>query len=136
MLELYQTNCQNRNVLNMFCYTGGFSFYAMKGGARLVHSVDASESAIELTNQNVELNFQGDTRHESFMADGFEFMRDIQGKYDLIRKILRSKDRFRREIFLKIIYELISRMCICAFGDNNNIRSFYLLNRLPQRAQG
>ena len=51
---------KNRDVLNMFCYTGGFSFYAMKGGANLVHSVDASESAIEMTNQNVELNFPND----------------------------------------------------------------------------
>ena len=82
--RLLQQFAQNRDVLNMFCYTGGFSFYAMKGGARLVHSVDSSAKAIELTNQNVQLNFAGDTRHESFAADAFEYMRDIKDKYNLI----------------------------------------------------
>lgn len=81
---LVQQFSQNRDVLNMFCYTGGFSFYAMKGGARVVHSVDASASAIELTNTNVELNFENDPRHESFIADGFEYLKNIQDKYDLI----------------------------------------------------
>ena len=81
---LVQKYAKNRDVLNMFCYTGGFSFYAMKGDASLVHSVDASSSAIDLTNLNVELNFPGDTRHESFVADGFEYLKDIQDKYDLI----------------------------------------------------
>lgn len=81
---LVQNYSLNRDVLNMFCYTGGFSFYAMKGGARLVHSVDASASAIELTNQNVELNFPNDARHEAFVADGFEYLKNIQDKYDLI----------------------------------------------------
>jgi len=68
----------------MFCYTGGFSFTAMRGGANLVHSVDASAKAIDLTNENVELNFPGDKRHEAFTADAFDFMRDIKDKYDLI----------------------------------------------------
>ncbi|MDE5612522.1 MAG: class I SAM-dependent rRNA methyltransferase, partial [Odoribacter sp.] len=63
LLEKY---ARDKNVLNMFCYTGGFSFYAMRGGAKLVHSVDVSARAIELTNQNVELNFQNDSRHEAF----------------------------------------------------------------------
>ncbi|GAB1452397.1 class I SAM-dependent rRNA methyltransferase [Draconibacterium sp.] len=82
--KLVQQFAQNRDVLNMFCYTGGFSFYAMKGGARSVHSVDSSAKAIELTNQNVLLNFADDNRHEAFAADAFEFMRDIKDKYDLI----------------------------------------------------
>lgn len=56
LLERY---AKGRNVLNMFCYTGGFSFYAMRGGANLVHSVDSSAKAIDLTNENVELNFLG-----------------------------------------------------------------------------
>jgi 23S rRNA (cytosine1962-C5)-methyltransferase len=81
---LVQHFAKNRDVLNMFCYTGGFSFYAMKGGARLVHSVDSSAKAIELTNQNVQLNFAVDTRHEAFAADAFEYMRNIKDKYDLI----------------------------------------------------
>ena len=73
-----------KNVLNMFCYTGGFSFSAMRGGANMVHSVDSSAKAIELTNQNVELNFPGDRRHEAFTAEAFDFMKDIDDKYDLI----------------------------------------------------
>jgi len=81
---LVQKYAKNRDVLNMFCYTGGFSFYAMKGGANLVHSVDASAKAIDLTNENVELNFAEDKRHEAFVADGFEYLKDIQDKYDLI----------------------------------------------------
>ncbi len=75
---------KNRDVLNMFCYSGGFSFSAMQGGARLVHSVDASAKAIELANENVKLNFENDPRHEAFVADAFDFMRDIKDKYDLI----------------------------------------------------
>ena len=81
---LVQHFAQNRDVLNMFSYTGGFSFYALKGGARLVHSVDSSAKAIELTNQNVKLNFADENRHEAFAADAFEFMRNIKDKYDLI----------------------------------------------------
>lgn len=73
-----------KDVLNMFCYTGGFSAYAMQGGARLVHSVDASAKAIELTNKNIGINYQNDARHEAFVADAFDFMNDIKDKYDLI----------------------------------------------------
>ena len=68
LLERYS---KGRNVLNMFCYTGGFSFYAMRGGANLVHSVDSSAKAIDLTNQNVELNFPGDERHQAYAEDAF-----------------------------------------------------------------
>ena len=68
----------------MFCYTGGFSFYAMRGGARLVHSVDSSGKAIELTNANVALNFPGDTRHEAFCDDAFKFLDRADDIYDLI----------------------------------------------------
>lgn len=63
-----------RNVLNMFCYTGGFSFYAMRSNAKLVHSVDVSKQAISFTNANVELNFPGDPRHQAFAADAFDFL--------------------------------------------------------------
>lgn len=81
---LLQQYAKGRDVLNMFCYTGGFSFFAMQGGARSVHSVDASGKAIDLTRENVELNFPGDTRHEAFVADAFEYLKDIRDKYDLI----------------------------------------------------
>ena len=81
LLEHY---AHGRNVLNMFCYTGGFSFYAMRGGANLVHSVDSSAKAIELTNKNIELNFPSDPRHEAYAVDAFKFLDDIKDKYDLI----------------------------------------------------
>ena len=75
---------KDRSVLNMFCYTGGFSFYAMRGGARLVHSVDSSAKAIELTKANVELNFPGDPRHEAFCEDAFRYLDSAGSQYDLI----------------------------------------------------
>ncbi len=81
LLEKY---AKDKNVLNMFCYTGGFSFYAMRGGAKSVHSVDVSARAIELTKQNVELNFPGDSRHEAFAEEAFKFLESSYGKYDLI----------------------------------------------------
>ena len=81
LLEHY---AQGRNVLNMFCYTGGFSFYAMRGGAKMVHSVDSSAKAIELTNLNVELNFPDDDRHKSFVEDAFKYLEDSGDNYDLI----------------------------------------------------
>ena len=73
-----------KKVLNMFCYTGGFSFYAMRGGAELVHSVDSSAKAIELTTKNVELNFPGDNRHEAFCEDAFKYLDRAGGDYDLV----------------------------------------------------
>nr|WP_319512377.1 class I SAM-dependent rRNA methyltransferase [uncultured Draconibacterium sp.] len=82
--KLVQDYSKGRDVLNMFCYTGGFSFYAMQGDAKSVHSVDASAKAIDLTDENVELNFPGDERHKSTVIDGFEYLKDIQDKYDLI----------------------------------------------------
>jgi 23S rRNA (cytosine1962-C5)-methyltransferase len=81
---LLQQYAKGRDVLNMFCYTGGFSFYAMKGGANLVHSVDSSGKAIDLTRENVELNYPADPRHEAIVADAFEYLKDIKDKYDLI----------------------------------------------------
>ena len=81
LLERYS---KDRNVLNMFCYTGGFSFYAMRGGANLVHSVDSSAKAIDLTNQNVELNFPGDERHQAFAEDAFKYLDRMGDQYDLI----------------------------------------------------
>lgn len=81
LLEHYATG---RSVLNMFCYTGGFSVYALRGGAERVHSVDSSAKAIELTNRNVALNFPGDTRHEAYADDAFKFLQNNREEYDLI----------------------------------------------------
>ncbi len=82
LLEHY---ARGRNVLNMFCYTGGFSFYAMRGGAAEVCSVDSSAKAIALTEANVALNFADDARHKSVTEDAFKFL-DVMEKdhYDLI----------------------------------------------------
>lgn len=82
LLEKY---AKDRSVLNMFCYTGGFSFYAMRGGAKLVHSVDSSGKAIMLTDTNVKLNFGDDPRHKSFAEDAFKYLGNMnKGEYDLI----------------------------------------------------
>lgn len=81
LLEHY---AKGKTVLNMFCYTGGFSFYAMRGNAKAVHSVDSSAKAMELTNANVELNFPGDKRHQAFCEDAFKFLDAAKDKYDLI----------------------------------------------------
>lgn len=82
LLEHYS---KGRKVLNMFCYTGGFSVYAMRGGAKSVHSVDSSEKAITFTDANINLNFPGDTRHESFAEDAFKFLDRVEpGNYDLV----------------------------------------------------
>ena len=86
--SLLEHFAKGKRVLNMFCYTGGFSFYAMRGGAKLVHSVDSSAKAIELTKQNVALNFPGDPRHEAYCEDAFKFLEGIghqkDQSYDLI----------------------------------------------------
>ena len=82
LLERY---ARGRNVLNMFCYTGGFSVYAMRGGALSVHSVDSSAKAIDLTNKNIALNFPDDARHTAYAEDAFKFLDRMEdGAYDLI----------------------------------------------------
>ncbi|MDD5895417.1 MAG: class I SAM-dependent rRNA methyltransferase [Prevotellaceae bacterium] len=82
--SLLESFAKGKKVLNMFCYTGGFSFYAMRGGAELVHSVDSSAKAIELTTRNVGMNFPGDTRHEAFCEDAFKYLDRMGDRYDLV----------------------------------------------------
>lgn len=81
LLEQY---AKGRSVLNMFCYTGGFSVYAMRGGAERVHSVDVSAKAVELTRRNIALNFPDDARHEAYAEDAFRFLDRAGGDYNLI----------------------------------------------------
>lgn len=114
--SLLQQYSNGRKVLNMFCYTGGFSFYAMRGGAELVHSVDSSQKAIDLTNANVELNFPNDSRHKAFAEDAFKFLDNMETPYDLIildppafakhkdalRNALKGYTRLNRKAFEKI----------------------------------
>lgn len=82
--SLLESYAKGKRVLNMFCYTGGFSFYAMRGGALQVSSVDSSAKAIELTRKNVELNFPGDERHEAICEDAFKYLDRAGGHYDII----------------------------------------------------
>ena len=81
LLEHYS---KDKTVLNMFCYTGGFSVYAMRGGAKCVHSVDSSAKAIEITTNNIGLNFPGDPRHEAYCEDAFRFLEEKRNKYDIV----------------------------------------------------
>ena len=81
LLEQYS---KNRSVLNMFCYTGGFSVYAMRGQAELVHSVDSSAKAIDITRENIAANFEDTTKHEAFCEDAFKYLDANNKKYDLI----------------------------------------------------
>ncbi|HHV86950.1 MAG TPA: class I SAM-dependent rRNA methyltransferase [Petrimonas sp.] len=82
LLEKYAAG---KNVLNMFCYTGGFSVYALRGDARLVHSVDSSSKAVSLTDENVKLNFGNEPRHTSFSEDAFKFLKEsATDTYDII----------------------------------------------------
>lgn len=82
--QLLEQYSRDKQVLNMFCYTGGFSVYAMRGGAKLVHSVDSSAKAVELTDKNITLNFPDDVRHESFADDAFKFLAANEHAYDLV----------------------------------------------------
>jgi len=82
--SLLQQYAKGRTVLNMFCYTGGFSVYALQGGAAVVHSVDSSAKAIALTNENVLQNFKEDARHQAFTYDAFTFLENMGEQYDLI----------------------------------------------------
>lgn len=85
--ELLARYTKDKSVLNTFCYTGGFSVYAAKAGATLVHSVDSSKKAIGITDRNMELNgFQSSIggKYESFAMDTFDFLKDKQNKYDII----------------------------------------------------
>ncbi len=114
---LLRSMSQGRRVLNMFCYTGGFSVYALAGGAAEVHSVDSSAKAIQLTDANVALNFPDDKRHRSYAEDAFKFLSAMEaGAYDLIvldppafakhrsaiRNALRGYQRLNARAFEKI----------------------------------
>ena len=82
--ELVGRYAAGRTVLNTFCYTGGFSVYALAGGAKEVCSIDASEKAVRLADANVALNFGDDAPHTSIACDAVEYLKDIGDKYDMI----------------------------------------------------
>jgi 23S rRNA (cytosine1962-C5)-methyltransferase len=133
---LVERFARGRKVLNMFCYTGGFSFYAMRGGAELVHSVDVSKQAIGFTNANVELNYPGDPRHQAYVADVFDFLRDPAGytgseegeafPYDLVildppafakhRKVLHNALRGYQKLNAKVLEKMPSGSILFTFS--------------------
>jgi 23S rRNA (cytosine1962-C5)-methyltransferase len=82
--ELVGKYSKNRKVLNTYCYTGGFSIYAIKEGAKMVHSVDSSAKAIDLTDNNVKLNGFEDNNHKSFAIDTMSYLQKMEETYDLI----------------------------------------------------
>ena len=82
--HLVQQYAKGRTVLNTFCYTGGFSVYALAGGAKEVCSIDASERAVRLVDENIRLNFGEDAPHTSLACDAVEYLKDIGDKYDMI----------------------------------------------------
>ncbi len=76
---------RGRNVLNLFCYTGGFSIYALAGGAKHVDSVDSSARAMAMVDRNVELNGFTKDQHTSYCADAIDFVKNVpDGAYDLM----------------------------------------------------
>ncbi len=84
---LVERYAAGKDVLNMFCYTGGFSLYALRGGARTVHSVDVSQKAIDLVNANVARNFPNAVNHKAVTADAFDYLSEQCAKgerFDLI----------------------------------------------------
>lgn len=82
--QLLANYATGKKVLNTFCYSGGFSVYALKAGAELVHSVDSSAKAIALADENVRLNGLDEGRHQSYTADVFDFMKDSATDYDIV----------------------------------------------------
>ena len=123
LLEKYSNG---RSVLNMFCYTGGFSFYAIRGGAKVVHSVDSSAKAIDLTNKNVELNFPEDKRHEAYAEDAFKYLDRMGDQYDLIildppafakhRKVLKNALQGYRKLNAKAFEKIKSGGLLFTFS--------------------
>ena len=82
---LVERYARGRNVLNLFCYTGGFSVYALGGGALHVDSVDSSAKAMAMVDRNIALNGFTSSQHTSFCADAIEHLAAVEdGKYDLI----------------------------------------------------
>jgi len=82
--KLLESYSKDANVLNVFSYTGGFSISALKGNAKLVHSVDSSLRAVDLAQKNINLNFENTDKHQAFSVDAFDFLDNIDNKYDLI----------------------------------------------------
>lgn len=82
--ELLSNYACDKNVLNTFCYTGGFSVYALKGGATFVTSIDSSDQAVKMVSENIELNFQGNSRHREITGNAVQFLGNLSQEFNLI----------------------------------------------------
>ena len=82
--KLVEKYSSGKKVLNLFGYSGGFSVYALRGKASLVHTVDSSKSAIKQADENIKLNFPDSSTHEAIVADAFDYLETANNKYDLI----------------------------------------------------
>lgn len=82
--KLLQQYSKDKKVLNTFCYSGGFSVYALAAGAKEVHSVDSSAKAIELTDRNISINFEDSSKHQSFAKDTLKYLNETEETYDVI----------------------------------------------------
>lgn len=109
----------------MFCYTGGFSVYAMRGNATLVHSVDSSAKAIDLTNKNIELNFPGDNRHAAYAEDAFKYLDRMGDQYDLI--ILDPPAFAKHRDALRNALQGYRKLNVKAFEKSNREAYFHIL---------
>lgn len=131
--RLVEQYARNRRVLNMFCYTGGFSAYALRGGADKVHSVDSSAKAIDLTRENIALNFPDCKNHDAYAEDAFKFLQNMQsGTYDFIildppafakhldavRSALRGYQKLNAKAFEKIAHGGIMFTFSCSQAIN------------------
>ena len=82
--RLLKEYVKDKSVLNAFCYSGGFSIYALKAGAKLVHSVDISQNAIDWTNKNVELNSEFEGEHQAFTNDVLKYLQNAETTYEVM----------------------------------------------------
>lgn len=82
--QLLAKYAKDKKILNTFCYSGGFSVFALNAGAKLVHSLDASQKAIDLTNENITLGGFSEEQHKSIVADAMEYIKELPEDFDII----------------------------------------------------
>jgi len=82
--QLLAKYAKGKKILNTFCYSGGFSVFALNAGAELVHSLDASQKAIDLTDENIELGGFSEDQHKSIVADAMEYIKELPEDFDII----------------------------------------------------
>jgi 23S rRNA (cytosine1962-C5)-methyltransferase len=129
--QLLRSLSNGKKVLNCFSYTGGFSVYAMAGGASLVHSIDSSKEACRLADDNMKLNFPSSDTHTSFAVDCFEFIRESEESYDIVildppafaksARAVENAARGYKELNMAAIKKIKSGGLIFTFSCSQNI---------------